>query len=243
VDGDRIWFADAETSALRYLTVDGTVHTAVGEGLFDFGLVDGPPATARMQHPLGVTLLPDRSVAVLDTYNGAVRRWDGTRLSTLATGLAEPSGAVVVDGELLVVESSAHRLTPLPFVAATDAGGKALRVARPPAVLAPGEVALRVVFTPAPGRKIDDRFGPGTSLRVEASPEGLLLDGAGEAAQLTRTVRLTAGTGVLHVTASAASCDDDGAEHPACYLARQDWGVPVEVRPDGERELELMLLG
>ncbi|MGN6605939.1 MAG: thioredoxin-like domain-containing protein, partial [Jatrophihabitans sp.] len=41
VDGDRVWFVDSETSALRYLTVDGTVHTAVGEGLFDFGHVDG----------------------------------------------------------------------------------------------------------------------------------------------------------------------------------------------------------
>ena len=59
VDGDRVWFVDSETSALRYLTIDATLHTAVGEGLFDFGHVDGPAATARLQHPLGVTLLDD----------------------------------------------------------------------------------------------------------------------------------------------------------------------------------------
>ena len=97
VDGDTLWFVDSETSALRRLTADGTLHTAVGEGLFDFGHVDGPAATARLQHPLGVTVLPDGSVAVLDTYNGAVRRYDPTTqtVSTLARDLAEPSGAVL----------------------------------------------------------------------------------------------------------------------------------------------------
>ncbi len=87
VDGDRLWFVDSETSALRYLTIDGELHTAVGEGLFDFGHVDGPAQQARFQHPLGVTLLADGSVAVLDTYNGAVRRYDPATdaVSTLAT--------------------------------------------------------------------------------------------------------------------------------------------------------------
>jgi thiol-disulfide isomerase/thioredoxin len=243
VDGDRVWFVDAETSALRFLTLDGVVHTAVGEGLFDFGHVDGPPSVARLQHPLGVTLLPDGSVAVADTYNGAVRRWDGQALSTLATGLAEPSGVVVLDGGLLAVESAAQRLT---AVASTpvEIAGEPQHVARPSTMLAAGEVVLTVGFTPAPGRKVDDRFGPGTSLSVSASPPGLLLGGGGESTELTRTLRLGAvAGGVLNVTASAASCDDDGAEHPACYLARQDWGVPVEIAPGGARELNLMLLG
>ena len=77
---DRLWIADAENSALRWLERDPAgghrIRTAVGEGLFDFGHVDGPAATARFQHPLGVTALPDGGVAVLDTYNGAVRRYD-----------------------------------------------------------------------------------------------------------------------------------------------------------------------
>ncbi|MDT4917803.1 MAG: hypothetical protein QOH89_2503, partial [Pseudonocardiales bacterium] len=111
VDGDRLWFVDAESSALRRLDLDGTVHTAVGEGLFDFGHVDGPAGAARFQHPLGVTVLPDATVAVLDTYNGAIRRYDPATatVETLARDLAEPSGAVVVDGDLVVVESAAHR--------------------------------------------------------------------------------------------------------------------------------------
>ncbi len=115
VDGGEVWFVDAETSALRRLSIDGTLHTAIGEGLFDFGQVDGPASVARLQHPLGVTLLPDRALAVLDTYNAAIRRYDPATdtVSTLATGLAEPTGAVLVEGRLIVVESAAHRLRPI----------------------------------------------------------------------------------------------------------------------------------
>ena len=72
---DRLWLADSEVSALRWLDDKG-VHTAVGTGLFDFGLRDGKADEALLQHPLGVTVLPDGSVAVADTYNGAVRRFD-----------------------------------------------------------------------------------------------------------------------------------------------------------------------
>ncbi|BEL10545.1 hypothetical protein Q0Z83_087360 [Actinoplanes sichuanensis] len=74
-DQRRLWIADSETSALRYVE-DGVMHTAVGQGLFDFGHVDGPAAEALFQHPLGVAALADGSVLVADTYNGAVRRFD-----------------------------------------------------------------------------------------------------------------------------------------------------------------------
>jgi thiol-disulfide isomerase/thioredoxin len=247
VDGDRIWFADAETSALRYLTLDGTLHTAVGEGLFDFGHVDGPAATARLQHPLGVSVLPDGSVAVLDTYNGAVRRYDPMTdsVSTLATELAEPSGAVLVNGELVIVESAAHRL--VRAVPRADlVPGESLRTKRPVTELAAGPVVLDIGFTPPAGRKLDERDGPSTRLTVSASPPELLLQGAGESVELTRHLILADDMpeGVLHVTAQAASCDDDPAvEHPACYLSRQDWGVPIRTTPEGAGELRLFLLG
>ena len=78
-DGTRLWVADSETSALRSLDVTDegfVVTTHVGQGLFDFGHRDGPADQALLQHPLGVTVLPDGSVAVSDTYNGAIRRFD-----------------------------------------------------------------------------------------------------------------------------------------------------------------------
>ena len=68
---------------------------------------------ARLQHPLGVALLADGSIAIADTYNGAIRRYDPAldAVSTLAVGLDEPSGLVMRGDELLVVESGAHRIT------------------------------------------------------------------------------------------------------------------------------------
>jgi thiol-disulfide isomerase/thioredoxin len=243
VDGDRVWFVDAESSALRWLTADGTVGTAVGAGLFEFGHVDGPARDARLQHPLGVTLLPDGALALLDTYNGAVRRYDPTtdEVSTLARDLAEPSGAVVVGDDLVVVESAAHRLVrPVPRVELVR--GSPRTTARPASELAAGRVRLTVAFTPAPGRMLDERYGPATRLSVTSSPADLLVAGAGESTELARDLELRAGEGVLHVTAQAASCDA-AAEHPACHLARQDWGVPVRVGADGPAELRLVLLG
>ncbi|UJP40468.1 NHL domain-containing thioredoxin family protein [Cellulomonas palmilytica] len=260
----RIWLADSETSALRVVTPvhatngDGTVRTVVGEGLFDFGHRDGPADEARLQHPLGVAVLPDGSVAVADTYNGAVRRYvppaDGSgvgEVTTIATGLAEPSGLVVLgdgpDATLLVVESAAHRVTRLPLAGVVDASvdGGAHRTQRPVTDLA-ARVRLDVVFTPATGQKYDDRFGPSTRLQVSSTPPGLLLEGAGDDVPFERALVLdpAVGEGVLHVTAHAASCDDDPAvEYPACHLNAQDWGVPVRVTAGGETTLTLPLHG
>jgi hypothetical protein len=248
VDGDRLWFADSETSALRYLTKDGQVQTAIGEGLFEFGHVDGPASKARLQHPLGVALLPDGSVGVADTYNGAVRRYDEAtgQVVTLATDLEEPSGLLVVDGELLVVESAAHQLVRIARTPAHIAGD-ALSTRRPVTELRPGAVTLTVPFVPPLGRKLDDRYGPATRLTVSASPAELLVEGDGDGVELVRHLVLGGeggAEGVLHVTAQAASCDDDPAnEHPACHLARQDWGVPIRLSEQGETSLDLILLG
>jgi thiol-disulfide isomerase/thioredoxin len=253
VQGDRLWFVDSESSALRHLTVAGQLQTLVGEGLFDFGHVDGPAKTARLQHPLGVAVLPDGSIAVADTYNGAVRRYDPVEqsVSTLASELDEPSGLVLVDGRLVVLESGAHRLTTLPNALAGAAGravaGQSLRSERPVTELAAGRVELLVAFDPPSRQKLDDRYGPATSLMVSATPPELLAAGAGEGLALSRVLELVGEpglVGVLHVTAQAASCDDDElVANPACHLARQDWGVPVRLTARGASVLELPLLG
>lgn len=279
-DDGGLWVADSETSALRRAEpVNGrevAVRTAVGQGLFDFGHRDGPTDQALFQHPLGVAVLPDGSVVVADTYDGAVRRVvldgavpaadvgdgvAGTRLAgqvtTLATGLAEPSDVVVQAGQapdgspqahLLVVESAAHRITRVALPA--DLAGEVLdggahRTQRPVTDVAAGPLRLDVPFVPAPGQKLDDRFGPSTELRVSATPPGLLLAGEGTGTDLGRdlVVNPDVAEGVLHVTARAASCDvvplgpdgePDPDVFPACHLAQQDWGVPVRVVPAGE---------
>lgn len=290
-----LWLADAETSALRHVAPapipepsapeararsprpdspgDVTVRTAVGRGLYEFGHRDGTADEALLQHPLGVATLPDGSVVVADTYNGALRRYapaaDGTgpgEVTTLATDLAEPSDVVVQPDtatgtvHLLVVESAAHRLTRIALPA--DLAGQVLdagshRVTRAATEIAAGEARLEVPFTPAPGQKLDDRFGPSTELTVSATPPGLLLAGAGTGTDLDRALRLDPDVteGVLHVTAKAASCDlpptdvelgPDGEPvdfFPACHLAQQDWGIPVRPTPDGTTLLTLPLRG
>lgn len=246
VQGDKLWLADAETSALRWIE-DGEVHTAVGVDLFSFGHRDGKAADALLQHPLGVAVLPDGTIAIADTYNGAVRRYDPEKkqVATIADGFAEPSGLLVADDALLVVESSAHQVRRLPLDAETSeqVTGDAHAVRRPPSVLKPGEVELTVVFTPPPGEKLDDRFGPSTRLEISASPPELLAEGAGTGTELTRKIKVAAGhEGVLQVVAQAASCDSD-AEHPVCRVTRQDWGVPVRLADDGADTLRLILAG
>jgi hypothetical protein len=244
--GDRLWIADSETSSLRYVEA-GEVHTAVGTGLFDFGFQDGDAGEALLQHPLGLAALPDGSVAVADTYNGAVRRFaPGTgRLTTVAADLAEPAALVVDDDRLLVVESAAHRVVAVDVAAVAAVNGLAHSTRRPVTEVAPGELELVVSFEPPPGQKVDDRFGPPAQLLVTATPPALLKDGDGRGTELTRTVTLdaTVGEGVLHVAARAGSCDVAAGEGAACHMHQQDWGVPVRVTESGSHRLVLPLSG
>ena len=191
-------------------------------------------------------------MAVADTYNGAVRRFDPAtgQVSTLATGLAEPSGAAVDGEHLVVVESAAHRLSRIALgAAAVPVTEFAQRSQRPATEIAAGEVELVVSFVAPPGEKLDERYGPATRLLVSATPPGLLREGEGRGTELTRKLVIdpAAGDGVLHVAAQAASCDlpdpDAVDAFPACHMHQQDWGVPVRVTPDGTRRLVLMLAG
>ncbi|WP_124264298.1 thioredoxin-like domain-containing protein [Streptomyces sp. ADI98-10] len=248
-DGERLWVADSETSALRWVDRDEHVHTAVGTGLFDFGHRDGAAGQALLQHPLGVTALPDGSVAISDTYNHALRRYDPAsgEVTTLATDVREPSDAVLVDGDLVVVESARHRLTRLRLPdEAVRVAGQAHRTQRAATEIAPGTLRLDVVFQAPAGQKLDTRYGPSTRLLVSATPPELLAEGSGAGTDLGRDLVLADGVteGVLHVSAMAASCDDDPAnEYPACHVHQQDWGVPVRVTAEGTPRLPLVLAG
>ncbi|MEU3284457.1 NHL domain-containing thioredoxin family protein [Streptomyces longwoodensis] len=248
-DGERLWVADSETSALRWVDRAGLVHTAVGTGLFDFGHRDGPAGQALFQHPLGVTVLPDGSVAVSDTYNHALRRYDPAAggVSTLATDLREPSDAVLVGDDLVVVESARHRLTRLRLPEeAVRVEGVAHRTQREATEVAPGPLALEVVFQAPAGQKLDTRYGPSTRLLVSATPPELLLKGEGADSGLVRGLELNPAVpeGVLHVSATAASCDDDPDNpYPACHVHQQDWVVPVRLTEGGADRLPLVLAG
>ncbi|UQN31555.1 thioredoxin-like domain-containing protein [Brachybacterium kimchii] len=260
MDDGTLAIADSESSAIRLLDPQTlTVRTVVGKGLFDFGHVDGAADHARLQHPLGVTALPDGRLAVCDTYNGAIRLIDLTgdegkgTVVTVATDLAEPSGAVIgapIDGigQLIVVESGAHRLTWVPVARAAervlDEGAQ--RTSRPVTEVGPGALTVRVLFTPPPGHKLDDSLGPSTQVSISTTPTSMLTSGSGTSTALERTVVLDPAysDGVLHVNARAASCDaDPSVEFPACHMHQQDWGVPIRVVDGAPDVLDLSLLG
>ena len=94
---DRLWLADTETSSLRYVDDGDGRAPPSGTGLFDFGHVDGPAATGAAAAPAR----RDRRCrtgrwrcATPTTARSAATTRRRGAVTTLATGLAEPSDAV-----------------------------------------------------------------------------------------------------------------------------------------------------
>ena len=255
-DGQTLWIADSETSSIRRMT-NGVIHTEIGKGLFDFGHVDGDASSALLQHPLGVAVLPDDSLVIADTYNKAIRHFDpiSKQVTTVMRDVSEPSGFALVKDEsrtdLLVVESASHSITRIRLADKyQQVQGDAFRTQRPATEVSPGNVLVRVVFTPPNGQKLDDRYGPSTHLVVSASPPEMLASGAGSGSELQREVVIAdlrekgISQGVLHVSVRAASCDiAEENEFPACHVHQQDWGVPIVLSDDGTSDVALMLAG
>ena len=113
-DGRRLFFTDAETSAVRWADVDpgGSIGTIVGTGLFDFGDRDGVGDEVRLQHPQGVALAGDGDLIVADSYNDALKRVDpvSRSVTTLVRGLHEPGGVACGDRGIYVADTNAHRV-------------------------------------------------------------------------------------------------------------------------------------
>ncbi len=115
--------ADSEVSAVRVVPLDGEgeVKTIVGEGLFEFGDVDGEGSRVRLQHALGLTY-HDGKLYVADTYNSKIKQLDPVKRTCttflggepegwLATPLfSEPGGISCADGKLYVADTNAHRI-------------------------------------------------------------------------------------------------------------------------------------
>jgi DNA-binding beta-propeller fold protein YncE len=126
VVGDRIAFADSESSAIRYAELaDGGVTGVLAgtdENLFDFGDVDGVGTAARLQHPLGLDL-GEGTLWVADTYNSKIKTLDPATLEIAAfaggeqgwadgvgaaASFSEPGGVSYADGMLFVADTNNH---------------------------------------------------------------------------------------------------------------------------------------
>jgi DNA-binding beta-propeller fold protein YncE len=115
-DGKNLYVADSEDSGIRAVPLDGRglVTTLVGAGLFDFNDIDGPLATARLQHAIGVQCV-DGKIFVADTYNNKIKVIDPMRgtCTTFVGGdgqFNEPAGLSAAYGKLYVADTNAHRI-------------------------------------------------------------------------------------------------------------------------------------
>lgn len=116
LDGNSLYFLDAESSALRVFE-NGQVKTLIGTGLFDFGFKDGTYPKALLQHPQGLSAR-NGQVYIADTYNNAIRLYDRQtgQLSTLKLSggtLNEPGDILLLDDMALVVDAGNHALRKL----------------------------------------------------------------------------------------------------------------------------------
>lgn len=179
-DGEVLYFADSESSAIRYVELGpyARVQTIIGEGLFEFGDVDGRPPAARLQHPLGVLWYRDR-LWVADTYNHKIKVAEPTerRVTTFAgsgrpgfgdgadAAFYEPGGLSGARRRLYVADTNNHAIR-LVDTETGDVGTLALRdpeglLREAPKGVGPGASEVR-----AP----EQRLGPGPGrieLRVE----------------------------------------------------------------------------
>lgn len=127
LQGNNLFFADSETSAIRVAKLgrDGRVVTLTGTGLFDFGDYDAIGQNAKLQHPQDVATSPYDAIYIADTYNHKIKRIDLTtlRVTTVAgTGgsgkddgdalnkatFNEPAGITYLDESLYIADTNNH---------------------------------------------------------------------------------------------------------------------------------------
>jgi thiol-disulfide isomerase/thioredoxin/DNA-binding beta-propeller fold protein YncE len=141
-DGTTIYFADAETSAVRKADIAGpspSVTTLTGKGLFEFGDLDGDALSAKLQHPLGVAWHQNKlyvcdsynhKIKIIDTGNGAVQTLSGGPGPGLTDGsepkFAEPGGLTALNGFLYIADTNNNAVR---IVDASNGRTSTLRIA------------------------------------------------------------------------------------------------------------------
>ena len=127
LDGNNLFFADSETSAIRVAKIGmgGRVVTLTGTGLFAFGDHDGVGKDAVLQHPQDVTWAPG-TVYIADSYNHKIKRMDLStlRITTIAgdgtqgatdgnalnANFDEPAGISYREGVIYIADTNNHRI-------------------------------------------------------------------------------------------------------------------------------------
>ncbi len=122
-----LFVADPEASAVRAISLGASPETVtlVGQGLFDFGDIDGATTEALLQHPAGL-VFHENKVYVADTYNNKVKLLDpaaGQTETLIGTGqpgmkdgsfaevqLFEPEGVQAHQQLLYIADTNNHQI-------------------------------------------------------------------------------------------------------------------------------------
>lgn len=266
-DGQRLFFADSETSSIRAadLPPGDRVTTIVGAGLFEFGDRDGVGAEARLQHPLGVAY-HDGLLYVADTYNNKIKRVDPrTREVTNWLGdgqpgaqdgarprFDEPGGLAIAGGKVYIADTNNHRIRVADLasglvgtLALTGLARMAPAGARVDDAGALVELPARTV-APGPGAiRVALHPAPGYKLAEGAPALARLQDGGSLATPLgpqqeglVVPVRFEEGQGRITLDLVAYYCQE--ADARLCLVERTRLVVPLVVG-QGASESDLTL--
>jgi len=166
----NLYIADSENHRIRKVSPDGTITTAVGNGVARFSGDGGPATAASLSSPSGLALDASRNLYIADTSNQRIRKVspDGTITTVAGSGAGGFSGdggsatSAKLDSPEAVAPDAAGNL----FIAETS------RIRR----VSPG----RIITTVAGNGQF--RFSGDEGRATNASmyfPEGIALDAAG----------------------------------------------------------------
>ena len=125
-DGENLFVADSEVSGVRVITGINTDHPEVGrivgQGLFEFGDIDGTGAEVRLQHCLGLAY-GDGKLFIADTYNNKIKVCDPKTLTVKTFAgdgkpgseddpprFYQPGGLSVAGDSLYVADTNNHKI-------------------------------------------------------------------------------------------------------------------------------------
>ena len=261
-DGECLFVADSEISSVRAVSLDprgGHVRTVVGQGLFDFGDVDGVGADVRLQHPLDVAFV-DGAIYVADTYNNKIKTISlpSCRAATLAgAGLPgykdgppdkarfnEPGGITHSRGTLYVADTNNHMIRTVDIETGTVSAWPLRDIAQltppaveteelPGAVVRGGRVAVRVHVDLPEGYAFSPDADSGIAIRCgQRTFPAALRNGVAE------SVIDLASDQMLRIETVAYYCSGHSA---ACHYYRVVTVLPIRVEPAGKSEVEVRL--
>jgi DNA-binding beta-propeller fold protein YncE len=110
-----LYVMERQGSCIRRIQ-DGVIETVAGTGARGYAGDGGDVRTAVFDAPKEMAVDPDGNIFVVDTESHAIRRIDAMTwiVTTIASGLARPHGALVApDGSVLVGDSEHHRVVRL----------------------------------------------------------------------------------------------------------------------------------